>query len=152
MSLCSRPLLHSNIIASLISFSSPATLIALSRYTPLESLSSSICLLQKLQLLSLRGCYNLASPFSFSNNTEAIVLENNNNGWSNLLYLDLSYSNINTFQCDLFRHVHNLQELLFVKCSNLDDLPPSIAALSCLTTLELTWTQVIFFLWRCLRK
>jgi len=36
-------------------------------YTPLKSLPPSICYLQELQYLSLRGYYNLTSPFSFPN-------------------------------------------------------------------------------------
>jgi len=59
-------------------------------YTPIKSLPPSICYLQELQYLSLRGCYNLTSPFSFPN-TETTL---------NLLFFDLSYSNINMFHCD----------------------------------------------------
>ncbi|PVH35237.1 LOW QUALITY PROTEIN: hypothetical protein PAHAL_7G133700 [Panicum hallii] len=103
-------------------------------YTPIESLPPSICCLQKLQLLSLRGCYNLRSPFSFPD-TEITLCENNTNKKLNLLYLDLSYSNINTFQCDFFHKIP--KELLLVKCSNLEELPPSALALSSLTKLEL---------------
>ncbi|CAL5067514.1 unnamed protein product [Urochloa decumbens] len=114
--------------------------------TPLELLPASICLLQKLQFLSLRGCYNLTSPFNFSK-TEAIVPENNSNEKINLLYLDLSYSNINTFHCDFFHHMPDLQELLFVKCFNLEELPPSIVSLSSLTRLELTGTQIKSISW-----
>ncbi|CAN6234877.1 unnamed protein product [Urochloa humidicola] len=112
--------------------------------TPLELLPSSICLLQKLQFLSLRGCYNLTSPFSFSN-TGAIVPENNNNEKINLLYLDFSYSNINRFHGDFFHHIPNVQELLLVKCSNLEELPTSVVALCSLTRLELTGTQMKSF-------
>ncbi|CAL5032341.1 unnamed protein product [Urochloa decumbens] len=116
-------------------------------YTPLESLPFSIYCLQKLQLLSLRGCYNdLKSPFSFSCN-KVIVPENNTNKKINVLQLDLSYSNINTFHCEFFHHMPNIQELLLVKCSNLEELPPSIVALSSLTTLELTGTQIESFSW-----
>ncbi|CAL5067516.1 unnamed protein product [Urochloa decumbens] len=115
-------------------------------YTPLESLPFSIYCLQKLQLLSLRGCYNLKSPFSFSCN-KVIVPENNTNKKINVLQLDLSYSNINTFHCEFFHHMPNIQELLLVKCSNLEELPPSIVALSSLTTLELTGTQIKSFSW-----
>ncbi|RLM74327.1 hypothetical protein C2845_PM15G07070 [Panicum miliaceum] len=105
-------------------------------YTPIESLPPSICCLQKLQLLSLRGCYNLRSPFGFPD-TEITLCENNTNRKLNLLYLDLSYSNINTFQCDFFHNIPTLKELLLVKCSNLEELPPSALALSSLTKLEL---------------
>ncbi|RCV33435.1 hypothetical protein SETIT_7G083300v2 [Setaria italica] len=114
-------------------------------YTPLESLPPSICCLQKLQLLSLRGCYNLRSPFSFPD-TEITLRENNNNKkLSSLYYFDLSYSNISNFQGDFFRNMPNLKELLLVKCSNLEEMPPSIVALSSLTTLELTRTQIKSF-------
>ncbi|CAN6248449.1 unnamed protein product [Urochloa humidicola] len=113
-------------------------------YTPLELLPSSICCIQNLQLLSLRGCYNLTSPFSFSS-TKVAVPENNTNRKTNVLCLDLSYSNINAFHCDFFLHMPNLQELLLVKCSNLEELTPSIVALSSLTRLELTGTQIKSF-------
>ncbi|RCV33434.1 hypothetical protein SETIT_7G083200v2 [Setaria italica] len=97
-------------------------------YTPLESLPPSICCLQKLQLLSLRGCYNLRSPFSFPD-TEITLRENNNNKkLSSLYYFDLSYSNISNFQGDFFHNMPNLKELLLVKCSNLDEMPPSTVA------------------------
>ncbi|XP_039818561.1 uncharacterized protein LOC120681083 [Panicum virgatum] len=105
-------------------------------YTPIESLPPSICCLQKLQLLSLRGCYNLRSPFCFPD-TETTLCENNGNKKLNLLYLDLSYSNIHTFQCDFFHSMPNLKELLLVRCSNLEELPPSIAVLSSLTTFDI---------------
>ncbi|XP_039821357.1 uncharacterized protein LOC120683348 isoform X2 [Panicum virgatum] len=105
-------------------------------YTPIESLPSSICCLQKLQLLSLKGCYNLRSPFSFPD-TEITLCANNSNKKLNLLYLDLSYSNISTFQCDFFHSIPTLKELLLVKCSNLEELPLSALALSTLTKLEI---------------
>ncbi|KAG2571861.1 hypothetical protein PVAP13_7KG122306 [Panicum virgatum] len=113
-------------------------------YTPLQSLPPSFCYLQKLQLLSLRGCYNLTSPFSFPI-AEIILCHNNSNRMFNLLYLDLSYSNIYTFQCDFFHSMPNLKELLLVRCSNLEELPPSIAVLSSLTTLEIIGTQIKSF-------
>ena len=113
-------------------------------YTPLESLPPSICYLQKLQLLSLRGCYNLTSPFSFPD-AEINLCHNNCNRMLSLLYLDLSYSNIYTFQCDFFHSMPNLKELLLVRCSNLEELPPSIALLSSLTTLEIIGTQIKSF-------
>ena len=113
-------------------------------YTPLESLPPSICYLQKLQLLSLRGCYRLTSPFSFPD-AEINLCHNNCNRMLSLLYLDLSYSNIYTFQCDFFHSMPNLKELLLVRCSNLEELPPSIAVLSSLTTLEIIGTQIKSF-------
>ncbi|CAL5032343.1 unnamed protein product [Urochloa decumbens] len=105
-------------------------------YTPLESLPPSICCLKKLQLLSLRGCYNLKSPLCFAD-TEITLRENNINKTLNLLYLDLSYSNISTFQCNFFHNMPILKELLLVKCSNLQELPSSTAVLSSLTKIEL---------------
>ncbi|XP_062227361.1 disease resistance protein RPV1-like [Phragmites australis] len=120
-------------------------------YTPLESLHPYICYLQKLHLLSLRGCYNLTSPFSFPN-TEATLSKNNSNKKINLLYLDLSYSNITAFQCDFFHSMPNLQELMLVKCSNLTELPASTVALSSLATLELTGTQIKSFHWEGLNS
>lgn len=102
-------------------------------YTPLESLPPSIRCLQKLQLLSLRGCYNLTSPFSFPD-TEITLRENNNNKkLSSLYYFDLSYSNISNFQGDFFHNMPNLKELLLVKCSNLEEMarchPPPLLAM-----------------------
>ncbi|XP_039818560.1 uncharacterized protein LOC120681082 [Panicum virgatum] len=114
----------------------PCLLVLDISYTPIESLPPSICCLQKLQLLSLRGCYNLRSPFSFPD-TEIALCEKNSNKKLNLLYLDLSYSNISTFQCDFFHSIPTLKELLLVKCSNLEELPPSALALSSLTKLEI---------------
>ncbi|KAG2565905.1 uncharacterized protein LOC120681084 [Panicum virgatum] len=112
-------------------------------YTPIESLPPSICSLQKLQLLSLRGCYNLRSPFSFPN-AEIILCHNNSSRiMFNLLYLDLSYSNIHTFQCGFFHSMPNLKELLLVRCSNLEELPPSIAVLSSLHSFSLVGTPHI---------
>ncbi|XP_066348791.1 uncharacterized protein [Miscanthus floridulus] len=113
-------------------------------YTPLKSLPPSICYLQELQYLSLRGCFNLTSPFSFPN-TEITLNEINSSKNLNLLCFDLSYSNINTFHNDFFCSMPNLQELLLVKCSNLEELPPSVGALSSLTKLELTGTQIKSF-------
>ncbi|KAJ1270805.1 hypothetical protein BS78_06G079200 [Paspalum vaginatum] len=106
-------------------------------YTPLESLPPSISCLQKLQLLSLRGCHRLTSPFSFPD-TETTLHQNNGNKMHNFLYLDLSYSNVNTIQCNFFHKMPNLRELLLPTCSNLEELLPSIVALSSLTRLELT--------------
>ncbi|XP_066347685.1 disease resistance protein At4g27190-like [Miscanthus floridulus] len=96
-------------------------------YTPIKSLPPSICYLQELQYLSLRGCYNLTSPFSFPN-TETTL---------NLLFFDLSYSNINMFHCDFFYSMPNLRALVLVMCSNLEELPPSIAVLSSLRSFSL---------------
>ncbi|CAL5027718.1 unnamed protein product [Urochloa decumbens] len=115
-------------------------------YTQIQLLPPSVSCLQQLQLLSLRGCHNLTSPFSL-NSTKVTVPENNINKKINVLQLDLSYSNINVFHRDFFHHMPNLQELLLVKCSNLEELPPSIVALSSLTTLELTGTQIKSFSW-----
>ncbi|XP_062227360.1 uncharacterized protein LOC133925449 [Phragmites australis] len=112
--------------------------------TPLESLPPSICCLQELRLLSLRGCHNLTSPFDFPD-TETTPYEKTIKKKISLLYLDLSHSNIKTFHRDFFHNMPNLQELMLVKCSNLVELPPSIAALSSLTTLELTGTQIKSF-------
>lgn len=110
-------------------------------YTTLESLPPSIWCLLNLRLLSLRGCRGLKSLCSFSDSETSDSRKNSNKN-TNLLYLDLSYSDINTFHCDFFQNMPNLQELLLVKCSSLVELPPSIVALSNLTTLELTGTQI----------
>ncbi|OQU81462.1 uncharacterized protein LOC8072057 isoform X2 [Sorghum bicolor] len=112
-------------------------------YNPLKSLPPSICNLQKLQYLSLRGCYNLMSPFSFPNEITVNEIYSSKN--LNLLCFDLSYSNINRFHNEFLYRMPNLQELLLVNCSDLEELPPSVGALSSLTKLELTGTQIKSF-------
>ncbi|KAF8715453.1 hypothetical protein HU200_027104 [Digitaria exilis] len=105
-------------------------------YTPLESLPPSICYLQELHLLSLRGCYDLRSPLRFPD-PNITLCGNNADKKLNLLYLDLSYSNIKSFHRDFFHHMPSLKDLLLEKCSNLEELPTSVAALCTLTKIEL---------------
>jgi hypothetical protein len=141
-------------------------------YTPLKSLPSSIGCLRSLQLLSLRGCHDLKTIFissttsatdSTKNTTSPLstlyqleILDLNGVPFShltqevakqktNLLYLDLSYSEITTFPPNYFREMSNLEELILVNCSNLVELPPSISALSSLMTIEITRTQIKYF-------
>ncbi|CAD6341513.1 unnamed protein product [Miscanthus lutarioriparius] len=76
---------------------------------------------------------------------ELLSQEKNSNNRINLLYLDLSYSNVETFDSDFFHNMPNLQEHLLVGCSDLVELPPSIAKLSSLTTLKLTRTRIKSF-------
>ncbi|KAG0543696.1 hypothetical protein BDA96_02G211000 [Sorghum bicolor] len=118
-------------------------------YTQVESLPPSICYLQKLQLLLLKGCHKLANPFSFP-----ITLPGKNiTNKVNLLNLDLSYSNVETFDSDFFQNMPSLQELLLVGCSDLVELPPSIVGLSSLTTLKITRTRIkSFHYWEIFNK
>jgi hypothetical protein len=120
-------------------------------YTEVESLPPSVCYLQKLQLLFLKGCHKLTNPFSFPSTKRTIPGKNSNNR-INLLYLDLSYSNVETFDSD-FHNMPSLQELLLVGCFNLVELPPSIATLSSLTTLKLPRTRIkSFHYWEIFNK
>ncbi|TVU14688.1 hypothetical protein EJB05_38172, partial [Eragrostis curvula] len=115
-------------------------------YTPLISLPSSVNCLQNLKLLSLKGCSNLSNPLSFPDDERSILAKNGSNKiMFSLLYLDVSYSNVKTFSSNFFHYMPNLQELMLVKCSNLEELPPTFYALSSLTTLELTGTKIKYF-------
>ncbi|TVU14711.1 hypothetical protein EJB05_38197, partial [Eragrostis curvula] len=115
-------------------------------YTPLISLPSSVNCLQNLKLLSLKGCSNLSNPLSFPDDERSILAKNGSNKiMFSLLYLDVSYSNVKTFSGNFFHYMPNLQELMLVKCSNLEELPPTFYALSSLTTLELTGTKIKYF-------
>ncbi|TVU14677.1 hypothetical protein EJB05_38161, partial [Eragrostis curvula] len=115
-------------------------------YSPLISLPSSVNCLQNLKLLSLKGCSNLSNPLSFPDDERSILAKNGSNKiMFSLLYLDVSYSNVKTFSSNFFHYMPNLQELMLVKCSNLEELPPTFYALSSLTTLELTGTKIKYF-------
>jgi hypothetical protein len=113
-------------------------------YSSVELLPPTFCL-QKIQFLSLRGCYNITSPLSFSDSDIITLPENNSNTEIGLLHLDLSYSNVKTLHCDFFCRMPNLKELFLVSCSNLEELPPSVASLSSLEKIELTGTQIKSF-------
>uniref|UniRef100_A0A8I6W3Q0 Disease resistance protein At4g27190-like leucine-rich repeats domain-containing protein n=2 Tax=Hordeum vulgare subsp. vulgare TaxID=112509 RepID=A0A8I6W3Q0_HORVV len=143
-------------------------------YTPIKSLPSSIGCLTNLRLLSLRGCHGLKtlsysstiSPTNTSTNTTSNsplstlylleILDMNgvpfshltqdvaNQKW-NLIHLDMSYSEITTFPPDFFEDMSNLEELILTSCSNLVELPPSMASLSSLTTLVVIGTQIKYF-------
>uniref|UniRef100_A0A0E0KQ32 Disease resistance protein At4g27190-like leucine-rich repeats domain-containing protein n=1 Tax=Oryza punctata TaxID=4537 RepID=A0A0E0KQ32_ORYPU len=110
-------------------------------YTPLESLPPSVWHLCNLRLLSLRGCTNLKSLYNFSNRGNTLS-QNDKRHVNNLLYLDLTRLNINIFPCDLFQDMIKLEELLLAMCSNLEELPRSISALSSLLTLEISGTKL----------
>lgn len=110
-------------------------------YTPLESLPPSVWHLFNLRLLSLRGCTNLKSLCNFSNRGNTLS-PNDKCHVNNLLYLDLTQLNINIFPCDLFQDMIKLEELLLSMCSNLEELPRSISALSSLLTLEISGTKL----------
>ncbi|CAM0958573.1 unnamed protein product [Alopecurus aequalis] len=144
-------------------------------YTPLKSLPSSIGCLQNLRLLSFRGCHNLKTLFISSTTCATDSTENTSSPLStlyqleildmngvpfscitqdvakqktNLIYLDMSYSEITAFPPKFFEDMSNLEELILVNCSNLVELPPSMAALSSLMTLEITGTQIKYFPWK----
>ncbi|XP_051223829.2 uncharacterized protein [Lolium perenne] len=141
-------------------------------YTPIKSLPSSIHYLQNLQLLSLRGCHDLkilssSSRTSVTDSTKSTssplstlyqieILDLNGvplsyltqdvaNQKTNLIHLDMSHSEITNFPSKFFEDMSNLEELILVNCSNLVELPPSMVALSSLTTLEITGTQIKYF-------
>ncbi|KAF6981831.1 hypothetical protein CFC21_000284 [Triticum aestivum] len=143
-------------------------------YTPIKALPYSIGFLTNLRLLCLRGCHGLKT-LSCSSTTSATYSSTNISSYSplstlylleildmngvpcshltqdmanqkiNLIYLDMSYSEITTFPPTFFEDMSNLEELILVSCANLVDLPPSMAALSSLTTLEVTGTRIKYF-------
>uniref|UniRef100_A0ACD5TYQ7 Uncharacterized protein n=1 Tax=Avena sativa TaxID=4498 RepID=A0ACD5TYQ7_AVESA len=141
-------------------------------FTPLKSLPSSMGCLRNLRLLSLRGCHGLKtlSSSSTTSATDSIkctssplstlyqleILDMNGvplshliqdvaNQKSNLIYLNMSYSEITAFPLSFFEDMSNLEELILVNCSNLVELPPSMVALCSLTVLEITGTQIQYF-------
>ncbi|VAH12431.1 unnamed protein product [Triticum turgidum subsp. durum] len=143
-------------------------------YTPLKLLPSYIGCLQKLRLLSLRGCHDLktlssssttnaidsstnissSSPLSTLYNLEfldmngvpvSVMTQDVANQKGNLIHLDMSHSEISTFPHNFFADMSNLEELMLTSCSNLVELPPSMASLSSLTTLEVTRTRIKYF-------
>uniref|UniRef100_A0A0D9ZK98 NB-ARC domain-containing protein n=1 Tax=Oryza glumipatula TaxID=40148 RepID=A0A0D9ZK98_9ORYZ len=122
----------------------PSLLVLRLSYIPLESVPHSVWCLPNIQFLSLRGCYNLTN-LSSSSSSERTASQEDSNTKINLLYLDLSYSGINSFQCVLFQNMPLLQELVLVKCDNLLELPTSITALSSLIKLEINGTQIKYF-------
>uniref|UniRef100_J3LXG7 Rx N-terminal domain-containing protein n=1 Tax=Oryza brachyantha TaxID=4533 RepID=J3LXG7_ORYBR len=122
----------------------PSLLVLDLSYTPVESVPPSVWCLPNIQFLSLRGCSNLETLSSFYNDERTTSQEDRNIN-TNLLYLDLSYSAIKSFHCALFQNIPNLQELVLISCDNLVELPPSITALSSLTKLVVTGTQIKYF-------
>ncbi|KAM3399637.1 hypothetical protein ACQJBY_004821 [Aegilops geniculata] len=143
-------------------------------YTPIKALPSSIDCLQNLRLLSLRGCHdlktlssssttnatcsstNISSSSPLSNLYKLEILDMNGvpvshltqdvaNQKSNLIHLDMSNSEISAFPHTFFEDMSNLEELMLTSCSNLAELPPSMASLSSLKTLEVTRTQMKYF-------
>ncbi|XP_047045536.1 uncharacterized protein LOC124650013 [Lolium rigidum] len=144
-------------------------------YAPIKSLPSSIHYLKNLRLLSLRGCHDLkilssSSRTSVTDSTKSTssplstlyqieILDLNGvplshltqdvaNQKTNLIHLDMSHSEITTFPSKFFQDMSNLEDLILVNCSNLVEIPPSMAALSSLTTLEITGTQIKYFPWK----
>jgi Leucine-rich repeat (LRR) protein len=141
-------------------------------YTPLKSLPPAIGCLQILRLLSLRGCHDLktlssssttsatdstkntSSPLSTLYHLEILdlngvplshITQDVANQKRNFIHLDMSHSEITTFPSKFFQHMSNLDELIVVNFCKLVELPPSMVALSSLTTLEITGTQIKYF-------
>ncbi|KAF6987257.1 hypothetical protein CFC21_004915 [Triticum aestivum] len=102
-------------------------------YTPIKALPSSIGCLQNLRLLSLRGCHDLKTLSSSSATSITSY-----SPLSTLYQLEILDMNGVPFS-------HLTQELILATCSNLVDLPPSMASLYSLTTLEVTGTQIKYF-------
>ncbi|CAM0958569.1 unnamed protein product [Alopecurus aequalis] len=107
-------------------------------YSTLEYLPSSIGCLQNLRLLSLRGCHDLKTLFISSTTSVTDSTNHTSSPLCTLYQLEILDMNGVPFS-------HLTQDLILVNCSNLVELPPSIIALSSLTTLEVTGTQIRYF-------
>lgn len=138
-------------------------------YTMIESLPSSISHLWNLHLLSLRGCSQLETlsqpspptseqknpyPLSHLGNLEVLDLngaplleltQHDGSNKSNLHYLDLSGSKVATLPPEFFRQMSSLEELILGNCSNLKELPPSMAEMSSLLILHVEGTRITSF-------
>jgi Leucine-rich repeat (LRR) protein len=64
---------------------------------------------------------------------------------SNLHYLDLSGSKFTTLPTEFFCEMASLEELILSNCTNLKELPPSMAELSNLLVLHVGGTQITSF-------
>ncbi|CAD6254574.1 unnamed protein product [Miscanthus lutarioriparius] len=136
-------------------------------YTPINSLPPSFSKLLNLYLLSLRGCSQLETLSTPTPNSDKQtstlahlekleVLDMNGvpllgltqqdcGNKSNLHYLDLSGSKFTTLPSEFFCEMSSLEDLIFGNCTNLIELPPSMAQLSNLLVLHVEGTQITSF-------
>ncbi|TVU26550.1 hypothetical protein EJB05_29102, partial [Eragrostis curvula] len=137
-------------------------------YTMIDSLPPWLSLLLNLLLLSLRGCSKLnklsPTPLNPSAGDETSTLahlgnlqvldmngvplielsQQDGNNKRNLHYLDLSGSRVITLPSEFFNEMTSLEELILSNCSNLNELPPSLAKLTNLLILHVEGTQIIY--------
>ncbi|CAD6254479.1 unnamed protein product [Miscanthus lutarioriparius] len=136
-------------------------------YTPINSLPPSFSKLLNLYLLSLRGCSQLeilstptpnsdkqTSTLAHLEKLEALdmngvplleLTQQDCGNKSNLHYLDLSGSKFTTLPSEFFCEMSSLEDLIFGNCTNLIELPPSMAQLSNLLVLHVEGTQITSF-------
>jgi Leucine-rich repeat (LRR) protein len=135
-------------------------------YTPITSLPPSFSSLLNLYLLSLRGCSQLetlspppnsdkkTSPLAHLENLEVLdmngvplieLTQQDGSNKSSLHYLDLSGSKFTTLPSELFCEMSSLEELIFGNCTNLRELPSSMAQLLNLLVLHVEGTQITSF-------
>ncbi|CAL5089354.1 unnamed protein product [Urochloa decumbens] len=128
-------------------------------YTPIDSLPPGFSQLLNLHLLSLRGCSlhyleEENSPLAYLGNLQVLdmngvplleITQHDGSNKSNLHYLDLSGSRIITLPSQFFHGMSSLEELILGNCSNLKELPPSMAGLSNLLVLHVEGTRITSF-------
>ncbi|XP_004978842.1 uncharacterized protein LOC101778615 isoform X2 [Setaria italica] len=136
-------------------------------YTPIDSLPPGFSQLLNLNLLSLRGCSQLetlspsppssdeeTSPLAHLENLQVLdmngvplleITQQDGSNKRNLHYLDLSGSRITTLPSEFFHSMLSLEELILGHCSNLKELPPSMAELYNLLFLHVEGTKITSF-------
>ncbi|OQU82982.1 hypothetical protein SORBI_3005G057000, partial [Sorghum bicolor] len=136
-------------------------------YTPINSLPLSFSNVLNLYLLSLRGCSQLkilspippnsekqSSPLAHLENLAVLdmngvplieLIQQDGSNKRNLHYLDLSGSKFSTLPSEFFCEMSSLEELIFGNCTNLRELPLSMAQLSNLLVLHVEGTQITAF-------
>nr|TKV99618.1 hypothetical protein SEVIR_8G055900v2 [Setaria viridis] len=136
-------------------------------YTQIDSLPPGFSQLLNLNLLSLRGCSHLetlspsppssdeeTSPLAHLGNLQVLdmngvplleITQQDGSNKRNLHYLDLSGSRITTLPSEFFHSMLSLEELILGHCSNLKELPPSMAELSNLLFLHVEGTKITSF-------